>query len=581
MESLNRKKVTNGNAFDESEHYNNYFVREEDLKYVPPYFRDTPETVDEVICPTAGVWPSWLSGTFMRIGAGKFTIPLSDDGSKPNAVLQHFFDGLGILHKFRMEKSQVHYSSRHTAEGVVRRAKKDGYLSTIMFGLNANTPLKDAQDPCSALLGAQQSIFMPQGHMAPDEMNINVVPRRGMHLPPDTNPKSMGSAAEDPETEELLVHTDFNALQVCDAKTLAPKRLLTYAEIDPELAGFGICAHPPKDRARGQTFNYIISKEGVLSIFALDIKAKPVKVLWKTPLPCAPCYVHSLAMTDKYVVFIRNPMHMDVSDTTKQLFYMLEYEPESPTQFFVLDKESGKHITTYNGNGFMFFHSVNAYDYVDAATKEVNLHVDLCSYEGTYVPYREYSLSNIVDPAAPFQDGTLVRYELAGVSVQGLEKPGRVTTKAAIPGIAAELPRIAKHVSMRPNYRYVYFTAGNGGASPGTEVPIGRLGNGLKVVQAAFFGSLAKSDWETGNFIRWQPENGESCPCEPVFIGRPGATEEDDGVVLTIVINKQGTQSILVALDGKTFKEIARADMPQIYGLGPHGSFIESWNSLL
>ncbi|KAH6661203.1 carotenoid oxygenase [Truncatella angustata] len=576
MVSLNEGITVDGRSGNEKKHYNNYFLNEHDLEYVPPYFRDTPETVDEVTCPTKGIWPPWLNGTFMRIGAGRFTIQLSEDGSKPNAVLQHFFDGLAILHKFRMQYGHVYYSSRHTAEGVVQRAKEKGYVETLMFGLNANTPLQDAQDPCSALLGAQQSMFLPQGHMAPDEVNVNVVPRRGMHLPPDTNPKSRGSVSENPEAEEILVHTDFNALQVCDAKTLAPKRLLTYAEIDPELAGFGICAHPPKDRARGQTFNYIISKDGVLSIFALDIRAKPTKVLWKTPLPCAPCYIHSLAMTDKYVIFIRNPLHMDVSDTTKQLMHMIEYEPHSPTQFFVLEKATGKHISTFNGNGFMFFHSVNAYDYVDPATKEVNIHVDLCSYEGGSIPYKEYNLSNIVDPAAPFQDGTLVRYELAGVSTQGLERPGRVTTKSAIPGVAAELPRIAKDASMKPGYRYVYFTAGNGGASPGTEVPIGRLGNGLKVVQAAFLGSLAKSDWETGSFVRWQPENGESCPCEPVFVGRPGAVDEDDGIVLTIVINKQGTQSVLVALDGKTFKEVARADMPQVYGLGPHGSFIEN-----
>jgi torulene dioxygenase len=69
--------------------------------------------------------------------------------------LQHFFDGLGMLHKFRMTDGEVHYQSRYTAEGVVRKAKKNGYVSTIMFGLNANTPLKAAQDPCSALLGAQ------------------------------------------------------------------------------------------------------------------------------------------------------------------------------------------------------------------------------------------------------------------------------------------------------------------------------------------------------------------------------------------------------------------------------------------
>jgi carotenoid cleavage dioxygenase-like enzyme len=222
----------------------------------------------------------------------------------------------------------------------------------------------------------------------------------------------------------------------------------------------------------------------------------------------------------------------------------------------------------------MFFHSVNAYDYTDAAG-HVNIHVDLCSYEGDYIPYREYTLSNIVDPAAPYQDGTLTRYELAAIDTANISQIGRVTVAAAIPGMVSELPRIAKSASMDPNYRYVYSTSGNGGPSPGTQVPIGRLGNGLKVVQGAFFNSLAKADWKTGTFKKWQPQDGESCPCEPVFVQRPGATEEDDGVVLTIVINRGGTHSILIALDGKTFEEIARADMPQVYGLGPHGSFIE------
>lgn len=224
----------------------------------------------------------------------------------------------------------------------------------------------------------------------------------------------------------------------------------------------------------------------------------------------------------------------------------------------------------------MFFHSVNAYDYVDPASKQTIVHVDLCSYEAGAAPYREYSPSNIVDPAGPFMNGTLVRYQLEDIETQGLVTPGRVTVAAAIPGVAAELPRIAKGASMRSGYRYAYFTAGGGGASPGTEVPIGRLGNGVKTVQAAFLGSLAKSDWATGTFIRWQPGDGESCPCEPVFVARPGAADEDDGVVLTIVVDKKGTKSILVALDGKTFTEVARAEMPQVYALGPHGSFIES-----
>jgi torulene dioxygenase len=558
--------------------YNNYFIGLKDLKYVPPYLRDVPETPTEIACVTQGQWPEWLKGSFMRVGAGKFVIPLSEDGSKPPAILQHFFDGLGMLHKFIFENGKVRYISHYTAEGVIRRAKKEGFLSVTMFGLNANTPLQDAQDPCSALLGAQQSLWVPNGHLEPDAANVNVVPRRGMHLPKDKNPLSRGTASEKPEEEEVMVFTDFNMLQVCDATTLEPKRLLTYADIDAELSGYGICAHPPKDRKLGTIYNYLISKEGGLFVFALDIKANPVKLLWKTALPCPPCYIHSLAMTQDYVVFIRNPLHMNISDITKPLMEMIEYEEGVTTKFLVMRKSDGKHIATYEAPNFMFFHSVNAYDYVDDLTGDINLHVDLCSYEGDYIPYREYGLSNVLDPARPFMDGTLVRYELSAINKADVSNIQRATVAQAIPGVAMELPRIRKDISMVAGYRYVYACGGNGGPSPGTEVPIGRYGTGIKVVQAAFFGSIVKTDWRTGKFIRWQPEDGESCPCEPVFVARPGSTEEDDGVVLTIVIDRKGTKSILVALDGKNLKEVARADMPQVYALGPHGSFIEGTN---
>lgn len=225
----------------------------------------------------------------------------------------------------------------------------------------------------------------------------------------------------------------------------------------------------------------------------------------------------------------------------------------------------------------MFFHSVNGYDYIDPQTRLENIHVDLCSYDCDYTPYREYTLSNTIDPARPFQEGTLVRYELAGVNdaKKSDKDEGRATVAQGFRDFPMELPRINKTYSTVPFYRYVYATGGNGGPSPGTLVPVGRLGKNLKCVQGAFFNRIAKADWQTGKTWTWQPENGDSCPCEPVFIQRPEAAEEDDGVVLTIVINRGGTHSILVALDGKDLTEIARADMPQVYGLGPHGSFIE------
>ena len=90
------------------------------------------------------------------------------------------------------------------------------------------------------------------------------------------------------------------------------------------------------------------------------------------------------------------------------------------------------------------------------------------------------------------------------------------------------------------------------------------------------FSSIAKTDWLTDKFVQWHPENGESCPCEPVFVARPGAGEENDGVVLTIIVNKKGTNSILVALDGRSLSDVASVVMPQVCGIGLHEPFIEN-----
>ena len=69
----------------------------------------------------------------------------------------------------------------------------------------------------------------------------------------------------------------------------------------------------------------------------------------------------------------------------------------------------------------------------------------------------------------------------------------------------------------------------------------------------------------------WYEEG--AVPSEPLFVARPGATEEDDGVVISMVSEKNGGDYALV-LDGITFKEIARAKFP--YGLpyGLHGCWV-------
>ncbi|GFO46018.1 beta-carotene oxygenase 2a, partial [Plakobranchus ocellatus] len=63
---------------------------------------------------------------------------------------------------------------------------------------------------------------------------------------------------------------------------------------------------------------------------------------------------------------------------------------------------------------------------------------------------------------------------------------------------------------------------------------------------------------------------------EPVFLARPGATKEDDGVVVsTLVADSPDAQSFLVVLDAETFQEVGRASLPHEVkmSLTFHGNF--------
>lgn len=60
-------------------------------------------------------------------------------------------------------------------------------------------------------------------------------------------------------------------------------------------------------------------------------------------------------------------------------------------------------------------------------------------------------------------------------------------------------------------------------------------------------------------------------PSEPIFVSRPGGEAEDDGVLLSIVLDEKRLQSVLVILDAQEMKEVARAEMRHVFPIGFHG----------
>ena len=69
----------------------------------------------------------------------------------------------------------------------------------------------------------------------------------------------------------------------------------------------------------------------------------------------------------------------------------------------------------------------------------------------------------------------------------------------------------------------------------------------------------------------------EDCyPGEPVLVPVPGADAragEDEGVILSVVLNARNGNSFLLVLDAHSFTELARAEAPHHIPFGFHGQY--------
>ena len=62
-------------------------------------------------------------------------------------------------------------------------------------------------------------------------------------------------------------------------------------------------------------------------------------------------------------------------------------------------------------------------------------------------------------------------------------------------------------------------------------------------------------------------------PGEPLFVSRPGSTEEDDGVLLSVIYDGRTGTSFVVILDAHDLREFGRVHVPHHIPFGFHGSF--------
>jgi carotenoid cleavage dioxygenase-like enzyme len=253
-----------------------------------------------------------------------------------------------------------------------------------------------------------------------------------------------------------------------------------------------------------------------------------------------PSYMHSFAITPRFVVLLENPLVVNplrLALSGKAFIKNFVWRPELGVRVHAFDRETGALHRSWTADPFFVFHTINAFEDGDDVV------VDLCAYED----------ASVID----LLDLETLRTGTAGAP---LARPLRLTLGAAggdavairelAPGLDLELPRIDYRRRNGHAYRYVY---------------------GAGAAGAPFLKRLVKLDVTDGSSIVW--EEPDAWAGEPVFVPRPGGTEEDDGVVLSVVLDAEAGRSFLLILDAATFQEVGRAAAPHPIPFGFHGQF--------
>ncbi|HVS29801.1 MAG TPA: carotenoid oxygenase family protein [Solirubrobacteraceae bacterium] len=453
--------------------------------------QDAEVVVDRL--PIEGALPSWLAGSLLRTGPSKFEVA--------GRSLNHWFDGLAMLHRFSFADGEASYASRFLRSRAYNDAERQGKITMSEF----------ATDPCRSIFKRIATSLTPP--TPSDNANVNVA-RLG---------------------DQFLALTETPLPVVFDPQTLAT------AGVGDPAPGQHATAHPHHDPDSGELIAYAthFGPRSSYQLYARDGGGRERRIA-KIPVS-RPGYMHSFALTPRYIAlvefpFVVNPLALALSG--RPFIENYRWQPERGTRVLVIDRADGSLQGTYEAEPCFIFHHVNAFE------RERELVLDFCAYEDPEI-VRALYLERVRSPSPAIPEPQLRRWriDLDGGGVQS----------EALADETLELPRIDYRRRNGRPYNYVYGAGVQAAGSGG------------------FFDQIVKLDVERGDARTWA-ETG-CYPGEPVFVPTPGGTAEDDGVLLSVVLDGSRGGSFLLVLDAGSLEEIARAHVPHHIPFGFHGQY--------
>ncbi|PYH93572.1 putative dioxygenase [Aspergillus ellipticus CBS 707.79] len=502
--------------------------------------------------------PTYAAGVLYRTGPGACKV---DAANGETLRLSHWFDGFSEAHRFQLiapDKThpamRVFYNSRFSTDDIIEQARQTGKFKNMGFG--------QKRDPCQMAYHKVQTEYEPVAPPTPASINVGVT--LSINMPGvGTN----GSASRwDTSTgiKTLTAKTDFNVYKHLDPETLEPISLARQQDFHPDLDGFMTAAHARSDPNTGDLFNFNLTVGPVPAptyrVFCVSASTGETTVL--ATFPGTPAYIHSLFLSEDYVVLCVWNTHVSHRDLNSSVMDCIKpFDPSKPATWYVVDRKTDRGlVATYESPAFFSFHTINSWQET-TPTGETDIVADLIMFENLDFMHRLYYENLLSDSLAAkaicqgrtdASRSTITRFRLSAIPATPNQVPLTATIESsACKALSPELP------TMNPNYvtrkhRYVYGVADRD--------------------DSTFFDGIMKFDNETKESLLWA-HNAQS-PGEPVFVADPDAANEDDGVLLSVVLDGFTGKSYLLCLDAHNLAELGRASVDGPVAFGFHGQHV-------
>jgi beta,beta-carotene 9',10'-dioxygenase len=339
--------------------------------------------------------------------------------------------------------------------------------------------------------------------------------------------------------EDLVALTEGDRQLHIDAATLRSMDVVSYPR--DALTGAVSSAHPHFDVARQRVVNFAtrFGSNGTVSIYEHGGQERSRRILgsWRTGrVP----YLHSFGLSPAHAILVAHPLlarPLDMLWSNRGYIDHFEWLPEEGARLVVVDRATGM-VTEYETDPMFVFHTVNAFER-DGATV-----LDLLAYPNADI-MADLRVERMID-RLPDLRPSLLRIVM---------RPGRARAEVEkLSDVGFEFPSTNYRRVNGGDYRFAW------GASDGPHAA------------HSYPSSIVKVDVRTGQSSAFS--DGERVYGEPVFVARPGANDDDDGVLLTVGTSQRAETSALAVIDAKTMTLVAKADVPNAIPLGFHGSFV-------